>query len=308
MKNKKLLTIGIPTYNRSYFLKICLDSICEQITGLEQYIEINISDNASSDSTENLVKDYIQKGISINYYKNNENTGLDRNFAKLYDLAETKYIWMISDDDFLFPNTLMRVIQIMLKEEFGVMYINNYWYTDEINISFYNEKEKTQITRYDNHISFIERVNYWITFTSAIIVNKSVVKDKIDIYEFDKTMLLLLGWILPATNQRKPNILLENTLIGCKAENTGGYKLFEVFGLNFNKIMDRLIAKGLINKKVKNIINNHLLTSFFPNYINNNNKSFNSENPLKILILLYWRNLKFWKSIFPTLLKKTILK
>ena len=47
--NKPLLSICIPTYNRSYYLKECLDCIVCQFRDKEvcDQVEIVISDNAS---------------------------------------------------------------------------------------------------------------------------------------------------------------------------------------------------------------------------------------------------------------------
>ena len=71
------LTIAIPTYNRKDLLERCLNSIIPQ---MDKDIEIFISDNASSDGTEEMVREKFNYPF-IRYRKNEENIGSDRNFT-----------------------------------------------------------------------------------------------------------------------------------------------------------------------------------------------------------------------------------
>ncbi|MEI6774123.1 MAG: glycosyltransferase family 2 protein [bacterium] len=73
MGNKPLLSICIPTYNRQEYLKQCLDSIVNQKGFDTEKIEIVISDNASPDKTNLLVKEYQKKYKNITYSRNDQN-------------------------------------------------------------------------------------------------------------------------------------------------------------------------------------------------------------------------------------------
>jgi glycosyltransferase involved in cell wall biosynthesis len=53
-----LLSICIPTYNRATYLKICLDSIMQQMH-TDYPIEIIVSDNFSTDNTLNVVSEFL---------------------------------------------------------------------------------------------------------------------------------------------------------------------------------------------------------------------------------------------------------
>ena len=74
---KPLVTIGIPTFNRGSLLADTLQSAIEQ-----DYpnIEIIISDNASSDQTENICTRLQQKHSNINYIRHDFNMGATNNF------------------------------------------------------------------------------------------------------------------------------------------------------------------------------------------------------------------------------------
>ena len=62
---KPLLSICVPTYNREIYLQECLDSIISQDSFDEDTIEIIISDNASTDGTQSLIKKYQEKYRNI---------------------------------------------------------------------------------------------------------------------------------------------------------------------------------------------------------------------------------------------------
>jgi len=66
------LSICIPTYNRAAFLGEALDSVIRQAT---DEVEIVVSDNASTDNTEALVREYQARFPRIRYHKNPGKSG-----------------------------------------------------------------------------------------------------------------------------------------------------------------------------------------------------------------------------------------
>lgn len=63
----KRLSINIPTYNRCEFLKKNIDIIINQLRDnkLIHDVEINISDNASTDNTKAVISDIIVRNPDI---------------------------------------------------------------------------------------------------------------------------------------------------------------------------------------------------------------------------------------------------
>ena len=64
--NNQLVSIIIPTFNRSHILDQTLDSIQNQSY---KNWECIIVDDGSSDNTENLVNSYVDKDIRFNFFK-----------------------------------------------------------------------------------------------------------------------------------------------------------------------------------------------------------------------------------------------
>jgi len=95
MKNNKLLSFTIPTFNRADLLDECL---AEHVPIAKKYeISIYITDNCSTDNTYDVVKKWKSEYSSIEYFKNNENIGPDANFQKALEYPNSKYIWLLGD-------------------------------------------------------------------------------------------------------------------------------------------------------------------------------------------------------------------
>lgn len=97
----KLLTIAIPTYNRSKLLDKQLAWLFKAIQGFESECEIFISDNCSTDNTQEIIEKWQDKFSLVKFINNQnyENIGVMRNVVHCFNSARTKYVWTIGDDD-----------------------------------------------------------------------------------------------------------------------------------------------------------------------------------------------------------------
>lgn len=108
----KLLTIAIPTFNRFELLNKQLAWLAEAIKGFESECEIFISDNCSTDNTQEVVKNWQKtlSNITLKYNRNSQNIGLMRNFANCLQTATSTYVWVIADDHKIQQRTLAYVV------------------------------------------------------------------------------------------------------------------------------------------------------------------------------------------------------
>lgn len=113
--NRPLLSICIPTYNRAQYLKDCLDNIIGQFRDRDIYeqIEVVISDNASKDNTQELVREYQKDFFNIRYFRNKENLGFDRNVDAVLTKAIGKFCWLMSDDDIIEKKALSFILGVI---------------------------------------------------------------------------------------------------------------------------------------------------------------------------------------------------
>lgn len=102
ISNSKLLTIGIPTYNRGFLLDTCISFLISDLGILANRVTIMISDNSSSDATAQISQKYIElysDTIDIRYFKQEINVGVSKNLVSLFYRCETPYFMFLGDDD-----------------------------------------------------------------------------------------------------------------------------------------------------------------------------------------------------------------
>lgn len=102
-KQNPAISIIIPVYNTSTFLKECIDSIINQTF---KDIEIICVNDGSSDKSLDILKDYLDKDISFKIVTYQDNKGLS--YARNVGIkqANGEYIYTIDSDDFLELNGL----------------------------------------------------------------------------------------------------------------------------------------------------------------------------------------------------------
>ncbi|MBU4415143.1 MAG: glycosyltransferase, partial [Proteobacteria bacterium] len=107
-KQNPLVSVGMPVYNGAKTLRRALDSILEQ-----DYtnFELIISDNASTDETTEICREYAARDSRISYYRIEKNTGAVWNFNRVFELASGKYfMWAAHDDDHL-PSFISKCVE-----------------------------------------------------------------------------------------------------------------------------------------------------------------------------------------------------
>lgn len=113
-----LLTIGIPNYNRSAMLSDLIRRIISLMPpDMTQHIEIFVSDNNSSEDTATVVKQILAENrqIQLRFTRNKQNVGFSRNFDKTIKGSNGKFVFLMSNDDSLFDNSLEIVLNVIKK-------------------------------------------------------------------------------------------------------------------------------------------------------------------------------------------------
>ena len=93
MIDKYLLSICIPTYNRSDILFQCVQ---ECLKNDIEWIEISVTDNASTDSTQEKLSEI--KDTRFHYHRNEKNIGYANFMQSMYN-GKGKFCMLLSDED-----------------------------------------------------------------------------------------------------------------------------------------------------------------------------------------------------------------
>ena len=102
-KDDILLTIAIPTFNRSKFLNDQLYNIHKLLGDYKfsKNIELLVSDNCSNDYTSEVIDKFslLDREYKFTSNENNTNVGLDKNYMIACLKSSGRFVWTFSDDD-----------------------------------------------------------------------------------------------------------------------------------------------------------------------------------------------------------------
>ena len=300
---EKILTIAIPTYNRASYLDLCLENICKQTNKYIDIIEIIVSDNCSEDNTCEVVKKYIDLGNDILYLKNEKNIGPDGNFLQCLNLSTGKYLHVFGDDDVLLPGALNEIIKIIYENDYGVVHLNSYGFENEYHSDKRYKIKSNNICVYKDRKKFIYDINIMLTFISGNIVNKKFIEKKFDNKKFIGSGIIQFYWYVSAILNSEKNIYIKKYCVAGKSDNSGGYSVCKVFGVNLIDAIKYLKQFGLLEKtemKFKKV----LLTDFLPIFILKQKKitgKFSTDDFYALLHPIHKNNAYFWLVTVPVI-------
>ncbi|MGE5499760.1 MAG: glycosyltransferase family 2 protein [Syntrophothermus sp.] len=110
IKNRPLVSLGMPVYNGENYINEAIDSILAQT--FTDFVLI-ISDNASEDKTQEICEEYARQDERILYYRNDRNVGAAANFNRVFELSDSKYFKWASHDDRIAPDFLEKAVNVM---------------------------------------------------------------------------------------------------------------------------------------------------------------------------------------------------
>jgi glycosyltransferase involved in cell wall biosynthesis len=129
MKSRKpRVSIGLPVYNGERFLRETLDSLLAQTYS---DFELIISDNASTDGTEEICSAYVAKDQRVHYFRNATNIGVDPNFNRAFELSTGDYFKWASADDLCKPEHLARCLAVLDNDDTIVLASTKTRFIDE---------------------------------------------------------------------------------------------------------------------------------------------------------------------------------
>jgi len=102
------ISIGLPVYNGHATLAAALDSLLAQTF---RDFEVIICDNASTDDTPAIAREYAERDSRIRYHRSEENRGAAANFNRAFELSRGEYFKWHAADDLLLPEFLEACIE-----------------------------------------------------------------------------------------------------------------------------------------------------------------------------------------------------
>jgi glycosyltransferase involved in cell wall biosynthesis len=104
------ISVTLPVYNGERYLGQAITSILGQTFS---NLELIISDNASTDATEEICRGFAAQDRRVRYFRQPRNIGASPNFNICYELASSEYFKWAAHDDFLEPEYLAECIRAL---------------------------------------------------------------------------------------------------------------------------------------------------------------------------------------------------
>lgn len=121
------VSIGLPVYNGSTYLREALDSLLAQTFSS---FELIISDNGSTDDTADICSTYARRDARIRYIRQEQNCGAMANFQFVLDNARGRFFCWAAADDHWDSDRLEKLYAQICKES-GIAAFGNLEQIDE---------------------------------------------------------------------------------------------------------------------------------------------------------------------------------
>ncbi|WP_242133234.1 glycosyltransferase family 2 protein [Aestuariivivens marinum] len=161
MNKQNLVSIIIPTYNRSHLISDTLDSIAAQTY---TNWECLIIDDHSVDDTEALIKTYTEKDSRFQFFKrpHDRPKGANscRNFG--FELSKGNYINWFDSDDIMLPNKIELQVQALQNHTQAPYCIcQSFWFDKDKNLNL--GMRSTSIDSKNRFEDYILQKIVWLT-------------------------------------------------------------------------------------------------------------------------------------------------
>lgn len=116
---RELVSIIMPSYNTGNYIKETIESVISQTYSNWELI---IVDDCSTDDTDNVVTEFVDKRII--YLKNRENSGAAQSRNRAIRMAKGKWIAFLDSDDLWESQKLEKQIRFMEQNNYHFSYTN----------------------------------------------------------------------------------------------------------------------------------------------------------------------------------------
>lgn len=212
MNNDILVSVCVVTYNQEKYIAECIESIVNQDCNFTY--EIIISDDASDDSTHNIIKKYQAKYPELIFpILRSTNVGATKNILESYKKARGKYIAHMDGDDVFYPEKLK--VQVGLLEENLDCFISSH----AVNKIDSNSKDIFKDSGVN--ISGIKDYFYLLQTPSFFAHSSKMFRNTLESSWYDQIKSEIYDFELHLLHAKNGNIIHTSDILGAYRINTG---------------------------------------------------------------------------------------
>lgn len=123
-----LVSIAIPIYNGAYYLKETLSNVLKQS---HHALEVVVVDDASTDTSAEIVRSFVKDDSRVRLYENRENLGMVANWNRAISLCRGKWVLLMGQDDLLDEEMVETALRSARKEIRLVLVSRHFLYAED---------------------------------------------------------------------------------------------------------------------------------------------------------------------------------
>ena len=288
---KPIVSICIPTLNRCDFLKKTIESIVVQPEFINGYVEIVISDNASTDNTKNVVESLREKYPAIIYHRNEINIG-NANFPLVLSLGNGILRKLNNDTLMLSENSLGALCEFVIK------------YKEKRPVLFFPNGE---VSPMNNKIlsfrEFVTAATYWITWIGGFSIWESDCDGLKDDTAGCEEKLWQVRKVYELASEKDEAVLYDikyghSQMVEKKDVR---YGIFQIFYVNYMKFLRPYFERGSMTKEDIEKVERDLLFDFFLDWMirwefQDQNFRLSETEDLNASIEAQYKDKPYWKK------------
>lgn len=118
------VSVVVPIYNVEKYLRECLDSLVGQTL---KEIEIICVDDGSTDSSKEIIREYMQKDTRVKMIAKEKNSGYGNSMNQGFDMASGEYVGILESDDFAEPAMFEKLYETARENALDVVK-SSFWF------------------------------------------------------------------------------------------------------------------------------------------------------------------------------------
>ncbi|CUH95087.1 hypothetical protein P22_1156 [Propionispora sp. 2/2-37] len=199
-----LVSIGLPVYNGERYIRQTIENLLGQDY---RNFELIICDNASSDLTYTICREYATKDTRIQLYQNSDNLGSARNFNKVFTLSSGKYFMWAAHDDVWGQSYIGKGVAKLEDNPSAIMCT-----TDTQHIDPAGNKLGIQIVTETVGMDMVQRVQRFMSYLGGFIIYgliRSEILKQTNLFQakFGPDVILLMELLLLGEFVKVPEVL-----------------------------------------------------------------------------------------------------
>lgn len=237
---RPLISICVPTLNRADVIPKMLDSILLNPSYSPEKIEIVISDNASTDNTEEIIQYYLDNYQNIVYYRNPSNIGMMGNFKKVLELGNGEFLKYNNDYSIFTDHGLKDLIDSVEKHltEKPVLYFDN------------NQKHPLTTKNYKSIDTLVEDQNAYMSWLGCYGYWREDFNTLDDKERMFHTLFCQVDWFLRMFHLKKKCAVCSTDFTYRESfeKKQGGYNFIKIQVGGYSEIFKPYVETGELRK------------------------------------------------------------